>query len=120
MADITGIPWAAIGSSLLNVATTEIEVAGTGFLAAHPDVQSFLVDATERLAKAMFLHAFEKDQVKKADLEAQMGYLKDALKAEAESVIIDVEGLAKSTFTSVVNTILKVGTDVLPLLLKAI
>ena len=120
MADLTGIPWAAIASSLLSVAKSGIEAAGTGFLAAHTDVEAFIVDATERLAKAMFFHAFEKDPVKKADLEAQMVYLKTALTAEAESVMVDVEGVAKSTFGSVMSTIFKMASDVLPLVLKAI
>ncbi len=119
MADETlGIPWSAIGSSLFTAAKTQIEVRASGFLNDHKEANAFLLDCTEKLAKAMFFYAIATDDAAKADLQAQMDALKDAVKEESMSILVDVEAASKSTFMTVLETVFEFGVKVVPLLLK--
>lgn len=114
----TGIPWSAIGSSLFTAAKAQIEQRASGFLDAHKEANAFLLDCTEKLAKAMFFYAIAVEVDKKADLQAQMDALHSAMKEEALSIMVDVEVNAKSTFLTVIETIFDVGVKIVPMLLK--
>lgn len=118
IAAATGIPWASIGSSLFTAAKSQIEQRAQGFLAEHKEANAFLVECTEKLGKAMFFYAITAEIDKKADLQAQMDALHQAIKEESLSILVDVESAAKSTFLTVLETMFEVGVKVVPLLLK--
>ena len=119
MADPTLNPWSPVAASLLTATKATLETSAKGFLASHTEAEQFIVQCTERLAKAMFLYAIESDPDKKADLGAQIDALKDAVKEESMSVIVDFEKAAPSVFMAILETIFNVGKTFAPLLLKA-
>jgi hypothetical protein len=120
MADTAGIPWGDIGSSLLSEVKTQIEARAKGFFETHKDQEAFLVQCTERLAKAMFFYTIAADDATKADRKAQMDALKDAIREESLAITVDLESEAKSTFLTVLETAISVAVKVAPLLLAAV
>lgn len=120
MPDAAGIPWAEIGSSLLQETKTQIEARAKGFFDTHKEQEQFLVQCTERLAKAMFFYAIAPDDATKVDRQAQMDALRVAIKEESLAITVDLEGEAKSTFISVLETAVGVAVKVAPLLLTMI
>jgi hypothetical protein len=112
-------PWQPIADSLLSVAKSSVESSAKGFLGTHAEAETFLIQATERLAKATFFHLIESDPDKKADLAAQINVLKEAIREESLSVVEDFERDAPGVFMGILETIFSAAKVFAPMVLKA-
>ena len=115
--DITGIPWAAIGNSLLTTVKGQIEGAASGFLAANKPVETFITECSMQLAKGMFFYTIATGDEKAQRLQ-EIDYLKDALKEESLAVMLGIEHSAKSTIMTILDTIFEVAVPVGKMALK--
>lgn len=114
------IPWKDIADSLLSEVKGQLEARAKGFLTANKDVEAFLIDCTERLAKATYFYGIASDDAQKADRLAQMHELKKAIVEESLAVVVNASAEGKSTFQTILETVLGIVIKFAPVLLAAI
>jgi len=113
MADID---WKGLAGAVLG--TIKAKVAG--YLKDHQEAEQFLTKCSEEIAKLTLRNLITSDPTLKADIADEINAYKSAMLLEADAVIIDAEGAAKSTIMSILETTFDVLVKVAPILLKAI
>lgn len=116
MADPTdpGIDYKAIASTFYNVVLTKV----AGYLKDHEEAAALLLKWSEQLGLAMFKRLFTSDPGALARLDEEINDYKTAMMEEADAVIVDAEGLAKSTFLTVLDTAWSITQTLAPVIFK--
>ncbi len=113
---LADIDWKGLAGTILG--TVRIKVVG--YLKDHQEAEQFLIKCSEQIAKLTLRNIITSDPATKADIADEINAYKQAMVLEADAVIIDAEGAAKSTIMSILETTFDVLVKVAPILLKAI